>query len=118
MRSLILACVLVASVSPLRAQTGSEHTEDSIKAAFLFKFGAYIDWPADSFADAGSPFVIGVLGAGQVAADLTGMVPGRVINGRKVEVRTVRSGEPLAGVHVLFVGRNREICGSMRACLV
>jgi hypothetical protein len=100
-----VALALLAGTGVLHAQPEDVVTEYRIKAAYLFKFGGYVDWPAESFADAGSPLVIGVLGADQVAADLSGMVPGRVVNGRKVEVRAVHSGESPAGVHVLFVGR-------------
>jgi len=106
--STILVVALLAFAGAAGAQSAEEHSEDSIKAAFLFKFGDYVDWPADTFADATSPLVIGVLGAAKVESDLSNMVAGRSINGRGVEVRKVGSGESLAGIHVLFVGRGEN----------
>jgi hypothetical protein len=107
-RPLLLAAALFAFAVPVGAQSGDELTEDRIKAAFLFKFGGYVDWPEESFADVDSPFVIGVLGADQVAADLGGLVAGRIINGREVQVRTLRAEDSAVGVQVLFVGREEN----------
>ena len=79
--------------------------ERSVKAAFLYKFLNFASWPATSFPEAGSPFVIGVLGSDAMAAEIAKIVIDRPVSGRTIEVRTVKRGESLAGLHVLFVGR-------------
>ena len=84
------------------AQGASEAT---VKAAFLYKFAGYVEWPLAAFAQPESPLVIGVMGADEVASELEKLVPGREVNARRVAVRRVREGEPLRGVHLLFVGR-------------
>ena len=78
-------------------------TEPAVKAAFLYKFAAYVEWPAASRPDA--PFVIATLAADEVAAELTTILAGRAVAGRPAVVRTVREGEALRDVQVLFVGR-------------
>jgi len=83
----------------------SEVVEYQVKAAFLYKFGAYVEWPAQAFAQADSPLVIGVMGASTVADELTQMAAGRNINGHPVAVRKMRRGDALTGVHILFIAR-------------
>lgn len=101
--TVLLLAVLASGLSP--AQTDETPTEYQVKAAFLFKFGGYVDWPVEVFPDADSPFVIGIMGAGAMADDLRAIVAGRSIDGRSVAVRTLYEGDSLAGVHVLFIGR-------------
>jgi len=76
-----------------------------VKAAFLFKFLSFVEWPAQSFARADAPIVIGVLGADDVHFSLQEIVPGRSAQGRPVQLRRLKDGERPAGVHLLFVGR-------------
>ena len=87
---------------PAQAQAVSE---PAVKAAYLYKFGGYLEWPPTAALPADAPFTIGVQGADEVAAELERLVPGRLVQGRRVEVRRVREGESLKGVQVLFVGR-------------
>ena len=87
------------------AQTESRSAEIQIKAAFLYKFGDFVQWPPAAFPRPDAPFTIGVLSADDVAAELERVVAGRTVQGRPVAVRRVRRGEPLSGVHVLFVGQ-------------
>jgi hypothetical protein len=93
--------VVAALVAPTLASAELEH---QVKAAFLFQFLSYVEWPASSFDDPGSPFVIGVMGSDEVFADLRQIVPGRSAQGRRVEVRRIDGNRSLAGVHMLFVG--------------
>lgn len=74
-----------------------------IEAAYLYKFGAYITWPAEAFSGPDSPLVIGVAGDDEMADGLTALVAGRAVNGRSVSVRRVHAGQSIAGVELLFV---------------
>jgi hypothetical protein len=93
-----------AQVSPGRL----EASEPSVKAAFLYKFAAYVEWPASSFANGESPFVFAILGADEAAAELERIVAGKSIHGHRASVRRVKEGDALSGVHVLFVGRGQS----------
>lgn len=79
--------------------------EQEVKAAYLFKFLSYVEWPAAAFGGPHAPFVIGVLESEEVRGALAGIVRGREVQGRPVEVRRLRDGETTEGAHVLFVGR-------------
>ncbi|MBD8532297.1 MULTISPECIES: YfiR family protein [unclassified Massilia] len=93
----------VLPVVPAVAQGGSSQMlERRVKAAFLYKFLGYADFPAAAFADGASPLTIGVVGSDDMAAELARVVAGRQVRGRPVVVRTLRENEP-APVHLLFV---------------
>ncbi|WP_343027303.1 YfiR family protein [Massilia sp. MP_M2] len=77
--------------------------ERRVKAAFLYKFLGYADFPAGSFADATTPVSIGVVGADNVAAELTRIAAGRMVAGRMITVRALREQDLAQPLHVLFV---------------
>lgn len=103
---LAAAAVLLAALSVGRAwaQEG-QAAEYRIKAAFLCKFGNYVEWPPAAFAGADSPFSIGVLGPQAVADEVTAAARGQLSNGRPIAVRRLAPGDPLDGLHVLFIAR-------------
>jgi YfiR/HmsC-like len=79
--------------------------ERRVKAAFLYKFAAYVTWPEPPAAD--TAFAIGVLGDDVLAAELGRVVSGRSVDGRAVVVRQIDDADTLGGLHVLFVSRSR-----------
>lgn len=102
-RALLLALALWISSSACTAQLASQPIEAQVKAAFLYKFGAYIDWPTQAFEKPDSPFVIAVMGVDAFADILTQTTSGRNLNGHPVEVRRVRPGASLSGVQIAFI---------------
>ena len=105
---LFALCVLcgLAAAGPWAGATQSPDAgraaERSIKAAYLYKFADYVEWPDQ--AQAGAPLQIGVLGSAPMADELARITGGRPVGGRPVQVRRVDPGDPLAGLHVLFIG--------------
>ena len=86
------------------AQNGSTQAlERRVKAAFLFKFLGYAEFPSGAFGDAGAPVTIGVVGSDEMAAELAQVVAGRQVGGRPILVRNLREGELGGPVHLLFV---------------
>jgi len=109
------ACVLVAVLSCLvlpcagRAQDAvPAASERAVKAAFLYKFLSYVEWPAAAFTQGDAPIVVGVVGSDEVVTELQQIAAARSVDNRAVVVRRVREGESLAGLHALFVGRNEH----------
>lgn len=89
------------------AQSLPKATEHQLKAAFLYKFANYIEWPAHTFAADDSPIVIGVVGAEPLARELSSTVASRTVNGRRLLVRGLQVDDPLEGLHILFIGRSQ-----------
>ena len=110
----LLLAVLLGVTTPLLARAGmfadaeapvdAHAAERRIKAAYLYKFAGYVEWPADAFATAGSPLVIGVAGDDALRDELRRLVQDRTVGGRAVQVRGVQAQEAVRGIHVLYVG--------------
>ena len=79
--------------------------EEEVKAAFLYKFPAYVDWRPGTFARPLSPVVIGVTGDDAIADALRVLVAGRKAGERQIEIRSLPPGALPGGIHLLFVGR-------------
>lgn len=94
---LVLACTGAGAQAPAQAQ------EHEVKAAFLFKFPAFVEWPAAR--RAGTPFVIAVVGAPEIAAALRALAEGRSFEGRPIQVREPGEANGMQGAHMVFVGR-------------
>jgi hypothetical protein len=92
--------VLIAGMSATFVQA-AQYSVEAVKAAYLFRFAQYVEWPE---APADVPFVIAVSGADDVAAHLERLLPGMSVNGRRAVVRRVTRAQDLEGVHILFVG--------------
>jgi hypothetical protein len=99
-------CGVYGLVPPARAENtaSSAALERRVKAAFLYKFLGYAEFPQGAFADPASPVVIGVAGADDLAAELARIVSGRTVNNRTIVVRVLRDAEIGTPVHLLFVG--------------
>lgn len=110
---LLLSFRALAIAAPVELQA----TEDRVKAAFVYKFGDYIEWPPEAFDAADSPLVIGVVGADALADELTRIAEGRTISGRRVAVKKLRYGDPLSGLHMVFIGRSdtRRVTAALEA---
>jgi hypothetical protein len=78
--------------------------ERKVKAAYLYRFANYVEWPSGTFSAPDSPIVIGIVGDDGLAKELRKSVEGKTVNGRHLSVRPVRGGESLAGLHILFIG--------------
>jgi hypothetical protein len=102
-----VACVCIAILAASGAAVAEDDAslEQRVKAAFLYQFAGYVEWPPNSFAQPSTPVTIAVLGADSLAAELSQVVTGRTVGGRPVTVKRVKPGESLAGVHILFIGR-------------
>ena len=109
----LLLAAAVGTAPPAFADGGgTQALERRVKAAFLYKFLGYAEFPAQSFADPASPLTIAVVGSEDMAAELARIVAGRVIAGRPIAVRAVREHEPPPPVHLLFVaGADSERAG-------
>jgi len=99
-------CGQEALLAPARADNAATSLvlERRVKAAFLYKFLGYAEFPPGAFVDAASPVTIGVIGADELAAELGRIVSGRTVNNRPIVVRVLRESELGTPAHLLFIG--------------
>lgn len=84
-------------------------TEYQVKAAFLYNFAKFTDWPAPAFDDASEALVIGVLGADPFGPALDAAVHGKVIHSRIVRVRRIERAGDAAGCHLLYIAPSAAV---------
>lgn len=103
-RPVFWVALLLAALLPLFAHAQSASSlERQVKAAYLYKFAGFVEWPEGSFTRPDAPVVIGVAGADPLAEQLEQTVAGHTANGRPLQVRRIKRGDSLAGVHILFI---------------
>ena len=82
-----------------------ESLEYGVKAAFLYKFGFYVEWPAAAFISPTSPMHICILGGDdRFVSTMEKVVGTEQVNGRTVVVRRVKTAERDSGCHILYIG--------------
>jgi hypothetical protein len=101
-----LALLLSAILWPGQPATAAEPVvtkEYQVKAAFLYNFTKFVEWPAAKFADTNAPIVIGVLGRNPCGAVLAETIKDRKVNGRGIQVRQISTVAEVKGLHLLFI---------------
>jgi hypothetical protein len=102
-----LSLIWLLSVGAGRAQE-SQPTEYQIKAAFLFNFAKFVEWPEEAFSEPNTPIVIGVLGKNPFGDDLERTVRGKTINGRSLTIKEFRSPTEARDCHILFISTSEK----------
>ena len=85
-----------------------EYTEYQIKAAFLFNFAKFVDWPADAFADTTTPITIGIFGENPFGGTLEQIIGGQLVKGRSLVLVQYRRVRDIEGCHILFISAAEE----------
>lgn len=82
-RALYFFALLLSSAAA--AQTAAP--EYGVKAAFLYKFGDFVAWPANTYADAATPVTLCIAGEDPFGHILDEVVAGSRIDRRAIELR-------------------------------
>jgi hypothetical protein len=81
-------------------------TEYEVKAAFLFNFAKFVEWPPRAFPEASSPIIFGILGDDPFGAGLPAALERETVKGRSIRIEHYQPGDNFAGCHLLFVSRS------------
>jgi uncharacterized protein DUF4154 len=104
--TLMLLGALCDGLSPVRAELSSL-PEYQVKAAFLYNFIKFVDWPGDGSASAGSPICLGMLGRDSFG-DALETVRGKTAKGRKIVTTYYRRVEDVKECDVLFISASEK----------
>src|SRR6187551_312193 len=106
-RVALLGLLLLALGTPaaLPAQVSREY---DVKAAFLYNFITFTEWPEEAFSTPASPYVIGVLGDDPFGRALDEIVNGERIKGRPLVVRRVDQVGDARRCHILFISNSES----------
>ena len=85
----------------------SEFDEYTVKAAYLYNFAKYVEWPPGAFVNADAPLLICIAGDNPFGDALTAL-SGKSIESHPVEVRHLPAATGLEKCHIVFVGRAEQ----------
>jgi hypothetical protein len=109
---------LALALGVFLASLASAQDEYQVKAAFLYNFAKFIEWPARSYAAPGDPIVICILGQNPFGDALSETVRGKVWAGRPFAVRLISELPPKSKCQIVFVpSSDRQLFRSMVASL-
>ncbi len=104
-RLLRVACILVASWCS-GAMSAPPAAEYQVKAAYLFNFGQFVEWPVQAYDSPNAPFVICVVGDDPFGKTLDDVVAGESLGGHAFVIRRFRNPKDISACHILFIGRS------------
>jgi len=105
---LLLGCLCNASLSLAQGGALSAVSESTVKAAFLYKFAGYVQWPDAPTGAAATPIMIGVVGASDFAQELSQITQGRTVSDRPINVRRLADGDSIEDLHILFIAQEEK----------
>ncbi|MBI1747845.1 MAG: YfiR family protein [Acidobacteria bacterium] len=83
-------------------------SEYQVKAAFLYNFAKFIEWPDEAFTGAGAPIVFGIIGEDPFGRLLDQAVKGKSIRGREFVVKRLRGSQDAGICHILFISASEK----------
>jgi hypothetical protein len=107
MRSAVLLALLAWPGT--QAWVGDQAAREyEIKAAFLYNFAAYVEWPKAAFPEDGSPIVVCIVGNDPFGAALDRTLQGKTAQGRSLLVRRVATAKEAKGSHIVFLSSSES----------
>lgn len=107
----LLACLcggVCLSLSSAKVFAEAAPLEHEVKAAMLYKFLGYVEWPPETFETAQEPYKIGVIGSRALENELRRITEDRTVNNRPIEIFKIRDVDRIDKPHMIFVGQKSE----------
>lgn len=101
---LVFFNLFIASMFFNNPAIADESIEYGVKAAFLYKFGSYVEWPSTAFESSNSPITLCVLGSNdEFISTLEKVIGTENINNRSVIIRPIKTVDRNLGCHILYI---------------
>jgi YfiR/HmsC-like len=104
---LLALAVLWAFTGTLFLHAQSSPTEYQVKAAYLYNFGKFVEWPAKDTSSETS-FNICVLGQDPFGSTFGSTIGGESIKGKSVLLKSIPRAQEAVGCHILFISSSEE----------
>ena len=103
-----LALLAIAATAGHVYAEGAAADEYQVKAAFLFNFAKFVEWPADTFKAADDPIAICVWGQDPFGSALEDVVRNKTVTGRPFVVHQVSSAPQAIKCQIVFVASSER----------
>jgi hypothetical protein len=98
-------CLIIVSGSLAAAGARAQALDEyQLKAAFIYNFAKFVQWPSDAFQGPADPITTCVLGQDPFGHELEKAIKGKAIDGRPLALRRISNVRQAAGCRILFVG--------------
>ncbi len=95
--------IIVAMLALALCAADEPSPEYKVKAAFIYNFAKFIEWPAGHFSSDDAPFVIAVVGPDPFNGALEQAVSGKKVGTHPVQIRHFDSADEIGNCEILFV---------------
>ncbi len=100
--------IFLTSTKEISPQQLPPHPEYQVKAAFIYNFTGFIQWPDTAFESPTAPFVIGIYGEDPFGKYIDELVAGEHVHGHPVIVNRIESAEDFGRCHLVFINARRK----------
>ena len=97
--------ILLGTSASARQAPSNASVEAQVKAAFLFNFAQFVQWPGEAFPDRNSPFTMCLIGD-SIEDALEKTIEGETLNGRRIVIRQPTTPENVRACHLLYVSKS------------
>jgi hypothetical protein len=101
----ILSCLMLLLLSfaaPRLVAQDATIPEADLKAAFLYNFTKFVEWPVEAFPREDSPFVVGIYGDDDFVSTLRTLLRDKKAHGHPFEVRKLTNPQDAKTCQILF----------------
>lgn len=108
LRVISIASAVGLTLLLLELPVRAEAPEYQVKAAILYKFAVFVEWPAKAFATDTSPFVACVLGQDPFGPWLQQEMGEARVGNHPVTIRHIEPGEAAGDCHLVFIAASEK----------
>jgi len=99
---------LILPSRPGHAQPSMNVSEYEVKAAFLYHFAKFVEWPSTAVHDTTLPFLIGILGKDPFGSVLDKLIGSKSVKGKKILIRRFGDLSGLTYCQLLFIANSEK----------
>ena len=104
----IMLFCLCLGLLPYQSEAGSGTNEYEVKAAFIYQFAHFVEWPSSAFSSSSSPLVIAVLGDDPYGRVLDDIVRGKEVSGHSIVIKRYESLGDVQYSQILYVSSSEK----------
>lgn len=108
-RGIVIVLTAIFILVSSRVNCGAQSaTEYQVKAAYLFNFLKFVEWPEVTPGESQTKWVIGIVGSSPVGDELTKLVESKSVLGRELQIKTFQSTDNLRICNILFISDSEK----------
>ena len=104
----VLAALVSATGASLLSGQASASGEYQMKAALLFHFAQFVDWPSETFKDLSDPLTYCTIGDDPFRGALDETLSGKSVGCRPLRIQHFKQPQEIQGCHILFIGAGEQ----------